>query len=285
MIALAHGAWAATVNPHGGGLAALTHDGDHVVVPQDGEGGHPAYRGAVLAPWPNRLEDGSYTFDGVTHQVALNEPETRTALHGLVHDVPWEVAEQTASSVRLTVDVPQGSGYPFSVRLDLAYALSDAGLEASLAATNTGEEPAPYGSGFHPYLVADPVAHTRLTLDAGSFVETSVDRHLPTRTVEVAGSPYDFREPRPLGTTVLDVPFGDLGSTQVLVGRTVVGLGEGVRWIQAYTPPDRRSVAVEPCSCPANAFRSGVDLVVLAPGDHHTLRFTLSRRPPDRGLD
>ncbi len=233
MIALAHGAWAATVNPYGGGLATLTHDGDDVVVPQDGEGGHPTYRGAVLAPWPNRLEDGRYTFDAVTHQVALNEPETRTALHGLVFDVPWEVVEQTARSVQLAVDVPQDSGYPFSVRLDLAYALSDDGLDAALVATNTGDSPAPYGGGFHPYLVADPAADTVLTLDAGCFVETSADRHLPTRTVEVAGSPYDFRAPRPLGTTVLDVPYGDLRSSQVRVGRTVVGLGEGVRRINA----------------------------------------------------
>ncbi|MFD1824391.1 MULTISPECIES: galactose mutarotase [Mumia] len=277
MITLAHGAWSATVNPYGGGLASLVHDGEDVVVPQDGQGSHPAYRGAVLAPWPNRLEDGTYEFDGVTYEVALNETEEHTALHGLVHDVEWEIVEQMSASVGLQADVPRVAGYPFSIRLDLAYMVSDAGLAASLVATNTGEGDAPYGSGFHPYLVADPVAQTPLALDAACFVETSADRRLPTGTAGVAGTPYDFRESRPIGTTTLDTAYGHLGAPVVRVGRTVVGLGAGVRWLQAYTPPDRRSVAVEPCSCPANAFRSGVDLVVLAPGEQHTLAFTLSR--------
>ena len=278
MIALRHGPWSATVDPHGGGLATLVLDGNDVVVPQDGEGGHPAYRGAVLAPWPNRLEDGTYTFGGRTYEVPLNEPEGGTALHGLVYDVDWEVVQAAAAATRLQVEVPRIAGYPFSVRLDLTYVLSDAGLAAALVATNTGVVEAPYGSGFHPYLVADPVAETALTLDAARYVETSHDRHLPTGTAAVSGTPYDFREGRPLGDTVLDTPYGDLRAPVVEVGRIAVGLGAGVRWVQVYTPSDRRSVAVEPCSCPANAFRSGTDLVVLRPGEQHTLAFTLSLR-------
>jgi aldose 1-epimerase len=39
-------------------------------------------RGQALIPWPNRLQDGSYEFDGRHHQLPLNEPEHRNAIHG-----------------------------------------------------------------------------------------------------------------------------------------------------------------------------------------------------------
>ena len=50
--------------------------------------------GAVLIPWPNRLGDGSYEFDGARHQLALSEPERRNAIHGLVRWVPWRALER-----------------------------------------------------------------------------------------------------------------------------------------------------------------------------------------------
>ncbi|MGH1564522.1 aldose 1-epimerase family protein [Mumia sp. DW29H23] len=279
---LAAGAWTATVHPYGGGLASLRHDGRDVVVSQDGEGGHPAYRGAVLAPWPNRLEDGTYTFAGTTYEVPINEPEGGTALHGLVTDVLWTVTAKTADTVRLTVDVPRSDGYPFAVGLELAYALSPDGLDATLTATNHGDGPAPYACGFHPYLVLDDGEETPVRLRAGRFLETTPDRHLPLRLQDVAGGPYDFASPRPLGGVELDTPYTDLareedGDVVVRVGRTEVRCGAGVRWLQAYTPVGRDALAVEPCSSPANAFRSGEDLVVLPPGGQHVLAWALRR--------
>ena len=41
-------------------------------------------RGQLLAPWPNRVQDGSYEFAGESYQLALDEPERRNAIHGLV---------------------------------------------------------------------------------------------------------------------------------------------------------------------------------------------------------
>ncbi len=41
-------------------------------------------RGQLLAPWPNRIQDGSYEFGGESYQLALDEPERRNAIHGLV---------------------------------------------------------------------------------------------------------------------------------------------------------------------------------------------------------
>jgi aldose 1-epimerase len=51
-------------------------------------------RGQVLIRWPNRLQDGCYEFDGRRHQLPLNEPEHRNAIHGLVRGANWTTAER-----------------------------------------------------------------------------------------------------------------------------------------------------------------------------------------------
>src|SRR5262245_12565278 len=58
-------------------------------------------RGQLLAPWPNRIEDGSYELDGSTYQLAIDEPERRNAIHGLVRWSEWSVREREADRASL----------------------------------------------------------------------------------------------------------------------------------------------------------------------------------------
>ena len=81
---LSAGDYRATIASVGASLRELTWQGRHLVVPFDAHEIRPDYRGAVLAPWPNRVVDGKYQFDGLEHQLALTEPERGHALHGLV---------------------------------------------------------------------------------------------------------------------------------------------------------------------------------------------------------
>src|SRR5215469_4045162 len=53
----------------------------------------PAGRGQLLAPWPNRLQDGRFEMAGQQHQTPLSEPENHNAIHGLVRWSGWRVAE------------------------------------------------------------------------------------------------------------------------------------------------------------------------------------------------
>ena len=62
--AIASGAFAAVVTEVGATLRAFTLDGDPVIDGFDEHELASAGRGQVLAPWPNRLEDGRYDFDG-----------------------------------------------------------------------------------------------------------------------------------------------------------------------------------------------------------------------------
>ena len=269
----------AVLDEVGGGIRSYRAGGRDLLDGYPAGQPSPSGRGQVLIPWPNRLEDGSYEFDGQRHQLELNEPENGNAIHGLVRWEPWTIGEREPSRVQMTYALEPQPGYPFSLALELEYSLSGDGLKVQTTATNVGSEAAPYGSGAHPYLRADSVTvdSTILRIPARTVL-LSNDRGLPVGSEPVEGSELDFRHPRPIGATVLDHAFTDLecgddGLARVeLADRVSLWVDESYPYLMVFTGdplPDvaRRSIAVEPMSCPPNAFRSGEGVIRLEPGD------------------
>ena len=271
----------------GGGLRTYSAGGLELL---DGYGEDElctAARGQILAPWPNRLEDGSYEFDGIHCHAALDEPARRNAIHGLVRWAAWTVAEREPHRVAVEHVLHPQPGYPFTLALRVEYALTPGGLEVRMTATNVGGSPCPYGAGAHPYLrlgpaVVDPLV---LRLPAATMLRTD-DRALPVGTAPVDGTDFDFREPRAIGATVIDTCFTELergadGLARVELhdpdgGAALTLWADGsFPYLQVFTGDplpevNRRSLAVEPMTCPPNAFRSGEALVRLEPDETHT---------------
>ena len=252
-------------------------------------------RGQVLMPWPNRIEDGSYQFDGQRHQLPLTEVDARNAIHGLVRWAAWTVGRRGPESVMMERLLHPRPGYPFSLALRIEYALSDAGLSVTTTATNLGPDPCPYGCGAHPYLTLGTERIDSLVLRApGGTVLHSDERGLPTGRSSVDGTEYDFRQPRRIDSTRLDSCFTELergadGLAHVELedpdSGNALALWADNRYgyLMLFTGdplPDvsRRSLAVEPMTCPPNAFRSGEALVRLEPGASLTSCWGISPR-------
>ncbi len=287
-LALTHGPFAAEVVTVGACLRTLTLDGRDLVAGSEPGAMCASVRGGVLMPWPNRVADGAYDFDGRHLQLPLSEPAKHNAIHGLAHWVAWEVAVHTADHVVLRYELQPQKGYPFALDLEADYRLGDDGLTTTLSATNVGTERAPYASGLHPYLtVGRRVDECVLTLPATSWCPMDERGH-PSSAQPVDGTPYDFREGRPIGDLVLDHPYGGVadGATATLVdpdtGRSVSLTGhESIGWLHVFTGDtikgrEREALAVEPTTAPPNAFRSGIDLTVLEPGGTHRMSFTIA---------
>lgn len=239
-------------------------------------------RGQCLIPWPNRVAGGSYEFGGRPQQLALTEPSAGNAIHGLVRWVNWQVSEHRDDRVELTHLLHPQPGYPHTLQLSLAYRLDAGGLTVRTTATNAGSTTCPFGAGAHPYLTFDrrPVDALALHVPAGTRL-TSDGNGIPTGSVRVEGTGYDFREPRTIGAVQLDTAYTDLerdadGRTRIVLScddghTTTVWLDEHYSYAMVFTGdplPDvaRRSLAIEPMTCAPNAFRSGDGLLTLEPG-------------------
>ncbi|WDF32812.1 aldose 1-epimerase family protein [Arthrobacter agilis] len=280
----------------GAAVRELTYRGRPLVVGFGPDEDMPNFRGAFVAPWPNRIADGRYSFDGADHQLAVNEPERGTALHGLVFDVPWDLVDHTASSVTLSCTIRPTEAYPFELALEVRFAVDGSGFRTDVTALNTGTARAPYGVCPHPYLVAgtSPLDDWVLELHADTVLTVTPDRLLPVAKESVTGTPFDFRSAHALGDVQIDHAFTGIrrdaaGLASVRVTDPRAGTGAAMifdatcPWVQIHTAdlpkkPEstRLGLAVEPMTCPPEAFNSGEDLVVLAQGETHRTGWTIT---------
>lgn len=285
---ISHGGQRATIVEVGGGVREFAVDGRAVLDPYPVDAICDGAHGAPLIPWPNRLADGRYRFDGVDHQVALTEPTKRNAIHGFLRWRSWRALEREARRVVMGTTIHPLEGYPFALAVSVAYELGEAGLTVTTVATNVGGRACPFASGQHPYLSPGDglIDDCSLELDAGTRILTDPERQLPTGTEAVAGTDFDFRSARRLGDRRIDFAFTDLGRDEE--GRAWVRLaapdsGRAEFWVdrsypfvELYTgdtlsePRRRRGLGTEPMTCPPNAFQTGEGLVRLEPGETAT---------------
>ncbi len=268
----------------GGGLRSFTF-GDAPVV--DGYAADelcPGGNGQVLLPWPNRIRDGKYSFGGHAMQLGLTEPAAGNAIHGLTKWLEWRPVEVAADRVTLECHVVPQPGYPWPLRARTTWSIGDDGLRADHEVTNQGHDPVPFGLGVHPYLQIEGVAVDDLVLTLPTHSRLLVDgRLLPMGEAKVAGGPFDFTEPRRIGDAHLDTAFGDVVRDERGGSKATLANADGSRvreiwaddqfgWWQVYTGDTlhgerlRRSVAIEPMTCPPDAFRSGRDVITIEPG-------------------
>lgn len=285
--ALAHGEQRATIVEVGGGVREYVVGDRSVLDPYPLDASCDGAHGAPLIPWPNRLADGRYSFDGVDYQLALTEPEKHNAIHGLLRWRNWAAADHETDRVTVRTLLHPLPGWPSALDVSVGYSLSEAGLAVETRATNVGDRPCPFGAGQHPYLSAGGglVDDCTLQLRAATRIVTDPDRGMPVGSEPVGGTSFDFGTRRRLGDLHVDHAFTDLERDDDGLARVALGRPDGATvelWadpaysvIQLYTgdtlaPPRRRlALAAEPMTCPPNALQSGEGIVRLQPGEAH----------------
>jgi aldose 1-epimerase len=154
------------------------------------------------------------------------------------------------------------------------------GLKATCTATNTGSETAPFGIGFHPYLLASRGGIDEAEINLSSKRRLLVDgRQLPVGDESVSGTGFDLAG-RALKGLRLDDCFTELqladdGAWHAYLHtddrRAEIWADGAFGYVMCYTGDSlaekdrRKAIAVEPMTCPPNAFRSGTRVIELAP--------------------
>ncbi len=293
-ITLTHGDWQLHVSPYGASLRGLSHAGVLVITPYAGAQNKVGGQGDVLIPFPGRVAGGKYTFAGTPYQMDINDKETPSAIHGFLRGVLWDVSAQSTGTITFTTTLAPDAhpGYPFALSVSLTYMLSEAGLETSFEIENTGDKPAPVAAGFHPYFTVNSALINTDTLHVpfGSYLEFK--DLIPTgQVLPVDGTEFDFRQPSPIGATVLNIcyldpsrdPDGKLRirlSDSAAQTAVTVWMDAAFDYVVLYSgdplPDDhrRKSLAIEPMTCGADAFNHAEwGLVTLVPGETLTGRW------------
>jgi aldose 1-epimerase len=243
--------------------------------------------GIVLAPWPNRVRDGRWQLDGDIQQLDLTEPSLGNASHGLLRNTAYRVLDQAPDAVTLGAIIPPQHGWPFALETWVRYALEPDGLTVTHGARNTGDEPALWAVGAHPYfrIGETPVEQLTVRLDRPEYLELD-DRLIPVRVRNVEGTAFDLRQPRLVGDVDVNVAYGD---SEAFIGRSDAAwlessdgsrlslwLDEEFAWIQVYTPRNfpradadgglGTAIAIEPMSAAPDALNSRRGLSTIPPG-------------------
>jgi aldose 1-epimerase len=240
------------------------------------------YSGVVMAPWSGRVAAGAWVHpDGRQFQLPINEKTRNNALHGLVFDREFAVARSGESSVELSIEIAPWEGYPFHLKLAIAYEIDGGELICSFAVKNITDEKAPFGLGFHPYFstkwLGDGVSITNRAKTVFVLDQNLID----TGTQETSGSTKDLRAGKLAVGALLDDDFTDLDFVAG-VSRTTLSnpAGSGVEiWQEdifrhnviyttdSYEAEDGTvtAVAIEPCISAVNALNTQGDLVWLQP--------------------
>lgn len=230
------------------------------------------------------MDHGRYTFDGADYQLPLTEPEQDNAIHGFLRWVPWNAEEHGPDSVTTSTSIAARPGYPFALAVSISYRLVESGLTVTTGITNLGDKACPVGHGQHPYLSPGEGLIDECQLQHPGRVRILTDdRQLPAGREEVAGTGFDFTEPRQLGDLDIDFAFTDLirdneGKAWTRLTGTdrktaSIWVDGNYQLVQLYTghtlAPNRarRGLGTEPMTCWPDAFNSGEGLIRLEPGE------------------
>ncbi|TRY16598.1 aldose 1-epimerase family protein [Tessaracoccus rhinocerotis] len=272
---ISHGRYRAVVTEVGATLRSITVDGQELLWTFGPDEPAQHSQGQQLLPWPNRIADGRYEFDGRTEQLPVNEFPRNTALHGLNTGRAWELVSHDADSVVQRHTLFPERGWSGVLTATITHTVGTDGLRVRVDVVNDGTTALPYGYGVHPYFEFGDLADVTLLLPFDEELDVDAERLLPRAVVPISEE-FDFREARPLGEVELDTAFTsprDASWAVELRGpdRAVqVWADETLPWVQVYTTrPERHAVAVEPMTCGPDAFNEGpthAGMIRLEPG-------------------
>jgi aldose 1-epimerase len=261
-------------------------------------------QGDVLIPFPGRIKEGRYTFDGASYQLERNDKEGPNAIHGFVRNIPWTLLEQQSDRAEFEVAVDAMDyarrGYPFSLNVRVTYQLQSAGLSCGFAVRNAGAHFAPVGVGFHPYFTVGTatIDEAEARIPARGYLEFD-ERLAPTGRILEAVGEWDYRQFRRIGSRRFNHCYVELdrasdGSCTATLrdpssGHSIdVVMDRSFSAVVVYTgdaigDAPRRALAIEAMTCASDAFNHpDWGLKRLGPGETFVGRFAVHASVPDR---
>jgi aldose 1-epimerase len=237
----------------------------------------------LLFPFPNRIRDGRYTWDGRDYEIPpshASHDATGNAIHGFCLDRPWRVTSRGADfavgQFELRKDAPDRLEFwPADFRIEVRYQVRGPKLRADIRLVNPSATPLPWGFGTHPYFKLPLGAKSRPThclVQAPASEEWELVDCLPTGCRLPISEAKDLREGAYFDVLKMDdvltgLPSGSVSVDCVIMDeacgyQVVQQAGPAFRELVVYTPPNRNAVCLEPYTCATDAInlqQRGID--------------------------
>lgn len=236
------------------------------------------FKSCKLSPFACRVNHAQYQFSEKTYTIRKFILDG-SALHGLLYDAPFQVISTNEGEEEAAVSMQyqyQGSdeGYPFFYNCIVTYSLKkDNALTITTEVINKDKGLIPIQDGWHPYFtLGGSIDELQLEFQSKEQVVFN-DELIPSGEL----IPYqEFGSIKKIGDKNFDncftVNFAECQPTCVLRSdkkkmQVEIHPGKNYPYLQIYTPPHRRSIAIENLSAAPDAFNNKMGLLILSPGE------------------
>lgn len=239
---------------------------------------HTAFMSSILFPFANRIENGHYQFNDKNFKLDLSKVDNHNAIHGLVHDKTFQLIDQEISEIKASATMSYDedrpiSGFPFKYKITLEYVLTENALELKVEIKNKDHYAFPFSLGWHPYFKSNDLHNTLININSNKKILVN-DKMIPigeemmvwNELLKIEGKTFDDCFELNANAVELKTPEYHLEfrfSTEE-------------NYLQLYTPNDRKSIAIEPQTAPANSFNTKVGLQILQPNEQYQLSWKIN---------
>lgn len=217
-----------------------------------------------LIPYSNRLGYRRFRWHGKDFTTQPNFDDSPHSVHGMGWQRPWAVESARDDDAVLHLVHPGDADWPFAFEARQVFSLTADSLNIGLNITNTSDQPAPVGLGWHPYFPKR--ARSRLHVELTDRWESDATG-LPTRKVPQSGIDADIAH------LAFDHCFeGWSGPARVRDEKLSLRVTSSLPYLVVFTPGLKDYYCVEPVSHVSNAIHmaepAAHGLRTLMPGEH-----------------
>jgi aldose 1-epimerase len=262
----------------GASLEELIIGNRHIIIDMNGLAYTKTYASSILFPFANRIKDGRYEFNDKSYQFHINEKELNNALHGLVYNKEFEVLETDvnedfASVILCYNETKESDGFPYTYTIQLNYTLTQSTLSLAVEIKNTDSQTFPFTLGWHPYFMSSDRYNSLVTFDSNEKLK--LDDQCITKGVEINEN-FGL-------VTVKNQELDDcyILKTNAIEFRTPkyildINSSEKESFLQLYTPPHPKMLAIEPTTGVSDSFNNGMGLKTLKPQETYHIEWFLN---------
>ena len=265
----------------GGSLLELQLQNKTLIASKDVLPYHHSFASAILFPFTNRIEKGRYIFNNTTYKLDCNKTDEDNAIHGLVYNKAFEVIDEETSSDKAIVSITyvedkKVEGFPFQYSITLKYELTNTALSLDVEIKNLDSNSFPFNLGWHPYFSTTNLFNSTLLLN--SYKKIVVNNNM----IPVNEEEINWEKPIKIENKTFDDCY-------VLNNNSITfktpeyqfefSFSTTENYLQLYTPLNRKTIAIEPQTAPANSFNNGKGIQVLKPNESYNLNWNINLKP------